>query len=286
MAGQRRGAASTLMAMPPDEHDRLRALEDDHWWYGVLHGLVLRELASLPGGKTLLDVGCGTGGLLAKVDGWRAQGIDVSLHAIRHCRERGLQAVQVASAQDLPFADESFDVVTCLDVLYHEDVEEDRALSEMVRVLRPGGWLVFNVPAFDVLRGGHDASVCGARRYTVSHMRRLLGGHNLEPKMLHYWNAWLFLPLLVRRRWGGAGASDLHRLPRWLNAVLGAVGRLDAMLARWLCVPWGSSVFGCASKVQILGQAQDGRALLRGLAPVNVGEATKQPARHELSNLP
>ena len=58
------------------------------------------------------------------------------------------------------------------------------------------------------------------------------------------------------------------------------------MLARWLRVPWGSSVFGCASKVQILGQVQDGRALLRGIAPVNVGAVTRPLARHELSNLP
>ena len=248
MAGTMRAQLLLYHRMPPDEHDRLRALEDTHWWYGVLHSLVMREIEGLPRDANVLDVGCGTGGVLAKVDRWDAQGIDVSPHAIRHCRQRGLRAVQVASVHDLPFDDASFDLVLCLDVLYHQSVDEDLALKEMMRVLRPGGRLVFNVPAFDFLRGGHDDRVCGVRRYTASHMRRLLERHSLMPMMLHYWNAWLVLPLLLRRRWGRSTDSDLHPLPRWLNALLHIGGRLDAAAGRWFRVPVGSSVFGYACK--------------------------------------
>lgn len=246
MAG--RGAAASLRQMPPDEHDRLRALEDNYWWYGVLHWLVLQELKLLPQGAAVLDVGCGTGALLSRMQHMAAKGIDVSAHAVDHCRRRGLREVQVASAHDLPFDDESFDVITCLDVLYHERVDEDRALKEMLRVLRPEGTLVVNVPAFACLRGGHDDSVCGARRYTASHVRRLLGRHNLEPTMLHYWNAWLFLPLLVRRRWGRGHRSDLHPLPHWLNTLLRCCGKMDALMSRWFHLPVGTSVFGTARK--------------------------------------
>lgn len=196
-----------------------------------------------------------------------AQGIDVSPHAVRLCQERGLRAVQVASAHALPFEDESFDVVTCLDVLYHETVDDDQALKEIGRVLRPGGKLVFNVPAFECLRGSHDDRVCGARRYTVSHMRRLLERRSLAPTMLHYWNAWLFLPLLVRRRWGRAQCSDLHLLPRWLNAVLCSLGRFDAVMDRWLHLPFGSSVFGSACKVGSVAPLQPEQALRGGFAP-------------------
>lgn len=261
------GAAAILMRMPPDEHDLLRSFEDSHWWYGVQHWLVLRELEQLPQGIALLDVGCGTGGLLAKLSDVSAQGVDVSAHAVDHCRRRGLLSVQVASVHDLPFADASFDVITCLDVLYHKSVDESRALKEMVRVLRPGGRLVFNEPAFDCLRGGHDVRVCGARRYTMSQMRRLLERHNLVPKMLQYWNAWLFLPLLVRRRWVRAKTSDLHSLPRWMNAVLRSAGRVDAAMARRLGVPFGSSVFGFACKAGSEGAVQAKQTLHGDLVP-------------------
>ncbi|MBL9145767.1 MAG: class I SAM-dependent methyltransferase [Verrucomicrobiaceae bacterium] len=253
--------------MPPDEHDLLRTFENSHWWYDVLHWLVLRELEHVPQDANLLDVGCGTGGLLSKMNRVKAQGIDVSAHAISHCRGRGLSSVQAASVHDLPFADESFDVVTCLNVLYHEMVDDSLALNEMARVLRPGGRLVFNEPAFDCLRGGHDDRVCGARRYTVSHVRHLLERHNLEPKMLHYWNAWLFLPLLVRRRCGRAGTSDLHSLPRWLNAVFCSAGRVDAAMARWLHLPFGSSVFGIVGKPGSTDSVQPEQASLGELAP-------------------
>ena len=134
-------------------------------------------------------------------------------------------------------------------MLYHAAVDQSAALAEMARVLRPGGALVLNLPAFNALRGSHDVAVCGARRYTACHVRELLRGHSLEVEMIHYWNAWLFLPLLLRRRMSqGAEGSDLKPMLPWLNAMAGLVGRWDAAFCRWSRLPFGTSIFAVATK--------------------------------------
>ena len=58
-----------------------------------------------------------------------------------------------------------------LDVLYHDDVDQEKAVAELARVLHPQGFLVLNLPAFPALAGRHDTAVSGARRYTASEVR-------------------------------------------------------------------------------------------------------------------
>lgn len=239
----------------------MRAAEDHHWWYQVLHEQVIRELGDrLPERARVLDAGCGTGGMLALLKQrrpqWEIRGTDVDHKAVKHCRARGLTGVRHGSVCELPFDNESFDAVLSLDVLYHQRVDEGRAVEEMTRVLRPGGCLVLNVPAFEGLRGAHDQAVCGARRYEACQVRPLMERHNLRTQMIHYWNAWLFLPLLAWRHWsraqaalqGGVPASDLAMPPAWLNTLMTLLGRVDARVCRLIGVPFGTSLFAVVGK--------------------------------------
>ena len=226
------------------QYDLMRQVEDEHWWYRVLRGQVLRVLRSvLPPGHRLLDVGCGTGGMLSLLNEWQTNGCDIAAEAVEQCRARGLERVVVSSVHAMPYADESFEAVLSLDVLYHARVDEHLALSEMRRVLKRDGLLILNVPAFDCLRGAHDVAVDGVRRYRLRGMKRLLRINGFEIVEAHYWNAWLFLPLLLRRWLSHDEAGDLALLPRWLNALLTAGGRLDAVLCRHTRLPLGTSLF-------------------------------------------
>ncbi len=89
--------------------------------------------------KDLLEVGCGTGLIMERVRRFArsVQGVDLSPGMLARAQERGLQ-VQQASATELPFSDNSFDVTYSFKVLAHIP-EIDQALSEMARVTRPGG---------------------------------------------------------------------------------------------------------------------------------------------------
>lgn len=246
--------------MLPTEYHILRANEDSHWWYRVLHQQVASVLRQhLSSFASLLDAGCGTGGMLAYLKqhfpSFNPIGIDDSPIALNHCLARGLAPIQKASLHDLPFPSASFDAVLCLDVLYHQNVNPNSAMREITRVLKPNGLLILNLPAFTCLAGSHDHSVAGARRFNLSVTRSLLDQNNLHTLQSHYWNAWLFFPLLIWRTFtrlslqsDSPARSDLRSLPPKLNRCLAQLASLDAALCRRWHLPFGSSLFVVASK--------------------------------------
>lgn len=99
-------------------------------------------------GKKVLDVGCGNGYVLSKYAGEGADvtGIDLTPTAVNICRQRfallGLRGdFQVADAQDLLFANDTFDCVCSMGVLHHVP-DTEKAVAEIWRVLKPGGRLI------------------------------------------------------------------------------------------------------------------------------------------------
>lgn len=231
----------------------MQAMEDQHWWYATLHRQALATIQAVaPRPVTLLDAGCGTGGLLAKLHSHQTTGVDHSPHAVSLCHQRGLQQVLQASIHALPFPDASFEVILSLDVLYHAEVDEKQAMMEMLRVLKPGGLLIMNLPARECLRGSHDTAVSGARRYNSCHVAECLRPHNMTITMSYYWNAWLFPLLLCWRSWTRHSArqrkSDLSMPPAWLNTLLTKIAGIDAHLCRHFRSRIGSSLFVIARK--------------------------------------
>jgi SAM-dependent methyltransferase len=182
-----------------------------------------------------------------------AYGVEIAPEGIRFCEARGLTGIVRGSVSELPFRGESFDIVLSLDVLYHEGVPDDAAAArEAARVLRPGGLLVMNLPAYELLRGAHDRAIHTARRYTRSRVIRLLEAAGLRAERVTHWNA-LLLPaaaisrLLSRRRSGDA-ASDVHPVANPLNRALAAILRLEAVWLSRHNLPVGLSVFAEARK--------------------------------------
>src|SRR5206468_4219676 len=165
--------------MQPNEYKTMFRVEGTHWWYGALHRLIFQALeAELPGWreKEILDVGCGTGAILKQLGNPEKNvGIDLAPEAISFCRQRGLDNVRQGAIGALPFADASFDAVICSSVLYHQWVGDIAgAVREFYRILRPGGLLLVNVPAFGFLHSAHDDAVMTARRFRISEIRALL----------------------------------------------------------------------------------------------------------------
>jgi SAM-dependent methyltransferase len=121
------------------------------------HGGELAVLASVRGGHSVLDVGCGPGesafGMIERVPGLRVTGLDLSASMIRiaKIRQRFDRAgdgvvFERGNAMALPYADASFDAVTGHSFLYLVP-DATRVLTEVARVLKPGAKCVFLEPA-------------------------------------------------------------------------------------------------------------------------------------------
>jgi SAM-dependent methyltransferase len=186
-------------------------------------------------------------------------GIDLSRHAVPFWKRRGLKRVCLASVNDLPFPDGTFDVVVCLDVLESDSVIEATAYRELWRVARDGGVIIIVVPAYRwLLTREHHRAVHASRRYTKQRLIALLRGQPVQLVRISYLFALLFPAIAgyrLARRLLGNGRSDLARselwrLPRPVNAVLYGVMTLERVLLRSnVNLPFGSSLLAVVRKI-------------------------------------
>jgi SAM-dependent methyltransferase len=230
--------------------------EDTHCWYRGLRG-VLFLLAGLnePRAKDrkILDAGCGTGGTLnaLRSAGFQnLEGFDINPPALHFCKERGLSHVRIGSITDIPFDSDSFDLVISNDVLNDAGTpNEAAALTEIFRVLKPGGRVFLNLPAFNFLRGEHDIATDVARRYTKKEISRQLRQAGFRVKRVTYWNMLLFPVLALLRVFRRdtrtdtkSARSDIVLPPRIINDALTLIFKLELRLIRLFDLPFGSSV--------------------------------------------
>lgn len=241
--------------MHPEEFREMQALEESHFWFAGKR-LLLRALLERAGGARgrVLDVGCGTGGVLLSLAGDAAVvGIDREALALRFCREKGLREVVRGSATALPFAGGSFDACVSFDVLEHVD-DEQLLLGELRRVLRPGGRALISVPAFRALWSQHDETLEHRRRYRRSELVAQVRQAGFRVDWSSYTNFFVFPPALlwrVLRRWTGiapALRTDLVVPPAPLNRLLVGLYGWEAHLLRRMRLPFGVSVACVASR--------------------------------------
>jgi ubiquinone/menaquinone biosynthesis C-methylase UbiE len=187
-------------------------------------GLALEMIeASVPPPAKVLDLGCGTGEMAAKLmeRGYEVWGLDIAEPMVRYARDRcGSDRFRVGDIEHLPFRDETFDAIVCLGVIEYLDTDEC-ALREMRRVLKPGGRAVISTPSATSL---------------LHHMDSVALGLTAVARLLYH---------VVKYRTHGSKAAvappavrTVHRRyyrGRWLR-LLRSVG-LEA--EDWICHGWG-----------------------------------------------
>jgi ubiquinone/menaquinone biosynthesis C-methylase UbiE len=239
------------------EYDLMDAAEEGMWWYRAAHARLLDALRERPGAPgPLLDAGCGTGGFLRRmaeaVPGRETVGLDYLPEAARRAAEKSGRPVTAGDANRLPFPDASFGAAISVDVICHAGVEPAKALAELHRVLRPGGTVVLNLPAFEWMRSAHDVRVHNARRFTRGGAARLLAEAGFTAIAGRYWNS-LLLPLMILQRKvlhrRPDAPSDVTHFPPWIDATLHGVTEAERRIAAaGLPMPAGGSVMMLATR--------------------------------------
>ena len=146
---------SDRKTMSRTHYDRLAASYDKHPHASYLAKFSPRIMAKARAWScdSVLDVGCGTGSLLAllKEAGLRVAGADISTKMIELARKRhGDEAdLRVADSEHLPWEDSSFSLVVCVGSFHHYPAPL-QALSEMKRVLKPNGHLLIADPTLPI----------------------------------------------------------------------------------------------------------------------------------------
>jgi SAM-dependent methyltransferase len=236
------------------EYERLAAAEDRMWWFRGLHANLIAALVRRRAPRRrVLDAGCGTGGLLARLAAAFPEagsvGIDLDAGAAATARGKSGKPVCCGSVDKLPFADDCFDAILSADVLCHRGVDAERALREFRRCLGPGGVLVLNLPAYRWLFSAHDVAVDNARRFARGELTQLLAAAGFAGIRARYWNSFLFPVMVLRRKLWRRGTSDVALLSPPAERALGAVVALESRLAAaGLSLPFGGSLLAVAVK--------------------------------------
>lgn len=245
------------MLTRPNEYKKMAAVEAELWWYQALHNSILKTIKTRFYSENIriLDAGCGTGGLLSVLQqsGYQnLEGFDLSPEAVRYCTQKGLKVSQnnLTEAKDL-FPPRSFDVIVSCDVLYFlSEKESIETLKNFKKLLKPGGILIFNLPALKMFKGMHDISVGITERYTLKSFLHLV---NQTPLHIHKYHFWPFLlsPIIgavrAKQRWEIAKnptmtiESDVELPSPIINTILKKIAVFDTQIIKSKHL--GSSLF-------------------------------------------
>ncbi len=186
--------------MEEKNYNIMHEIELSHWWYRVRRLLAKQLLQKYAfDAKKILDIGCGTGALIKELQAEDKEiyGVDMSETALNFCKKQGVKNLFQAQATNLPFEDKSFSAILLLDVLEHIE-NEDKVMTEIKRVLKPGGVVIIFAPCFKFLWSNQDEISQHYRRYTMSQLKELTKG-KFNILKNSYFNFFLFPLILVVR---------------------------------------------------------------------------------------
>jgi SAM-dependent methyltransferase len=199
----------------------------------------------------ILDVGVGSGEELSVLRKFGEVYVaEPDLDLLKRISEDLVVEINNCELGDIQYPDHFFDWVLAFDVLEH--IDDDRsAVLQILRVLKPGGFFVFTVPAFSSLFGAHDRALQHFRRYNKKMIRNLLNG--LKCRELGFWMCFLFLPVALQRllkRHSPDHQVHFMSLPKPINQIFYSILIFESwLIKKTLPLPAGTTLYGIYQKI-------------------------------------
>lgn len=242
--------------MQDTHYETLYRIESGHWWYKTRRKIIFYIIKKFRSnyGKDIkiLDMGCGTGLLLKELEKFGiCHGIDISQKAVDFCKHRGIENVQISDAANIPYPNNTFDIALALDVIEHIK-DDENALKEIYRVLKPQGVAIIAVPAFMFLWGITDVISHHYRRYTLSELRKKIEDRRFSIIRSSYFNTFLFpfiaLVRLAARQLHIPMKSEASEGKGLINYVFFLIFYVESILFRYISFPFGVSAIVICKK--------------------------------------
>lgn len=236
-------------------YDEVYNLEDKHWWFIARRQRVLSVLKKILKNKksTILDAGCGTGKNIKELSQFgNVWGIDIAKQALDYCHQRGIINVKKDNIEKTHFLKNTFDIVTTFDVLEH--INDEKALGEINRILRPNGLLVVTVPAFSMLWSTWDTVLHHKRRYIKESLGKILKKKGFQVIYISYMFSFLFIPILIIRKFKSFFlkenyGSDMKSNKFLLSWILLKFVVIEEKISNIIPIPFGTSIICIARKM-------------------------------------
>jgi ubiquinone/menaquinone biosynthesis C-methylase UbiE len=239
--------------MIPSEYEKLNKLQSSYWWFrGKRHLIQSFMTRTYPDQRELriLDAGCGTGHITRILSEYgRVSGVDVSELALEFCSQNGIDDVRRGSISELPFGDDYFDLVAVINVLYHKGVEDDdEAIREVFRVVKPGGRALVTASAMKCLFGRNDVVQHGVRRYSRTDLIAKFASAGFVHDRSSYFTFSHFPFIYLTRKWQELTDAEVKSdSDEDINPIINAVSywwfRRELDLMRFVRYPFGAHLF-------------------------------------------
>ena len=224
-------------------------VKQSHWWFVGRRRLFSRLIHSLKldSASSILDVGCSTGTnlrMLTNSGFLNVIGFDRNPLTLNYVAAEDCTSLVIGDVCDLPFDDKSFSLILATDIIEHVD-DDKRAVEEMFRVLKTGGFMLISVPTFPSLWGPQDNLSHHKRRYRLAELLSLFNRDESEILSNFYFNFLLFIPILIVRKFlnlmqiNFRSENEINTV--FVNKLLTKIFYLDVDLAPFLHIPFGVS---------------------------------------------
>lgn len=248
--------------MHSEEYKKLYDMEKVYWWHigrrSIVFSIIKKFIMGSNKHLKIIDIGCGSGLMLGVLANFgEVLGVDDNDAALDFARQNGffnVKRIDIAHLGKESDFHNKFDLVTCLDVMEHVN-DDEFLIREIFQILKPDGYVLIAVPAYNFLWSEHDEALDHKRRYTASELHRKLNDAGFKVIKRSYAVTFLFPLILFYRLFRGIFPKDSREpktsyvmLPKFINTFFVYILRIESHLLNYIDLPFGSSIVCVARK--------------------------------------